>query len=318
MMRPRELEDPRNTGVLLRKELLASGYDDYAIVRLVRDGVLVRVRRGAYVDRKAHEQLDEVGRHGLRARAVVKQAKTAVVLSHVSGLPEYDAPTWGFDLRDIHVTRLDGKLGRHEAGVHQHCGRVLSGDVVTRNGVEVMSATRLALEVTTLVGVEPALGVMNHLLRHGLTSQQQLAERYAGMEQWPNSLPTDVVLRLADPRIESLGETRTFFLLHRQGLPMPVPQYEIRDENGVLIARVDFAWPELGVFLEFDGKIKYEKLLKPGQRASDVVIAEKRREELVCRLTGWRCIRITWADLATPEHTAAMIREEFTRAARGR
>ena len=38
------------------------------------------------------------------------------------------------------------------------------------------------------------------------------------------------------------------------------------------------------MFLEFDGKVKYEKLLKDGQRASDVVVAEKRREELICRL----------------------------------
>ena len=46
-----------------------------------------------------------------------------------------------------------------------------------------------------------------------------------------------------------------------------------------------------------------------GERASDVVIREKRREELVCRLTGWRCIRITWADLDDPARLAALIRE---------
>ena len=74
---------------------------------------------------------------------------------------------------------------------------------------------------------------------------------------------------------------------------------------------VDFAWPELGLFLEFDGKIKYQKLLKEGESPSDVVIREKRREELVCRLTGWRCIRIVWADLYRPERTAANIRALF-------
>ena len=60
--------------------------------------------------------------------------------------------------------------------------------------------------------------------------------------------------------------------------------------------------------MEFDGRVKYEKLLEPGQRASDVVIAEKRREDLIRRLTGWRCLRITWSDLEHPERTAAMIR----------
>ncbi len=35
---------------------------------------------------------------------------------------------------------------------------------------------------------------------------------------------------------------------------------------------------------------------------------EKAREELVCLLTGWTCLRISWADLARPELLAARIR----------
>jgi very-short-patch-repair endonuclease len=89
---------------------------------------------------------------------------------------------------------------------------------------------------------------------------------------------------------------------------MPQPQYPITNSSGRVISRVDFAWPTLGVFLEFDGKVKYEKLLKDGERASDVVIAEKKREERICRVMGWRCIRLTWADLERPDRTASMIR----------
>ena len=32
---------------------------------------------------------------------------------------------------------------------------------------------------------------------------------------------------------------------------------------------------------------------------------------MICRLTGWRCIRIVWADLYQPEVTAARIRAMF-------
>jgi hypothetical protein len=85
----------------------------------------------------------------------------------------------------------------------------------------------------------------------------------------------------------------------------------LRSGDGELVAIVDFAWPELGVFLEFDGKIKYQKLLRAGESPTDVVVREKRREELICRLTGWRCIRIVWADLYRPELTAAAIRALF-------
>ncbi|MDF1606209.1 type IV toxin-antitoxin system AbiEi family antitoxin domain-containing protein [Nocardioides sp. YIM 152315] len=294
--------------MVLRKTLVAGGYDDRAIARLVADGVLVRVRRGAYVDRPVFARLDDAGRHGLRARAVFQQAKTRVVLSHVSGVPEYDAPTWGLDLDDVHVTRMDGRTGRHEAGVNQHCGTIQPGDVLERNGVAVMSPTRVALEVTTVADVESSLVVVNHLLHSGATTKEALSERYALMEHWPHTLHTDIVMRLSDPRIETVGESRSLYLFFQHGLPAPHPQYPIHDSSGREIARVDFAWPELGVFLEFDGKVKYERLLKPGQRASDVVVAEKERESLICRLTGWRCIRITWADLARPAATAALIR----------
>ena len=314
--KPRAADHPRNGPVYLRKTLLAQGHNDRSIARLVAAGVLVRVRHGAYADKQVHDSLSADGRHGLRSRAVVQQAKTRVVLSHVSGLPEYDAPTWGIDLGDVHVTRRDGRSGRHEAGVRQHCGTILDGDVVERHGVEVMGPTRLALEVTSVVGVESGLVVVNHFLHCGATTHDKLMERYAVMEHWPNTLRTGLVLSWADHRIETVGESRTWFLIRNQGLPVPEPQYVVRDAAGQEIARVDFAWPELGVFLEFDGKVKYEKLLKPGQRAADVVIAEKKRESAICRATGWRCVRITWGDLARPAATAAYIRGELFPAGR--
>ena len=97
------------------------------------------------------------------------------------------------------------------------------------------------------------------------------------------------------------------------GLPRPVCQYKVRDHRGNVVAVVDFAWPELGVFVEFDGKIKYTRLLKEGQSVTDVVLAEKRREELIHELTGWRCVRIVWADLYQPEATALRIRRVLFR-----
>lgn len=304
-------DDPRNAEVLLRKTLLANGHDDRSIRRLLADGVLTRVRRGAYTDKKNHDQLDASGRHGMKARAAYQQAQTGVILSHVSALPEYDVPTWGLDLADVHLTRPDAKAGRHEAGVHQHCGKLVDGDVVERHGMDVMTPTRLALEVTTVARAEAGLVVVNHFLHSGMTTMEELLERYAAMEHWPNTLRTGLVLHRADGRIETVGESRTWHLILEAGLPAPVPQYPIRDSSGRVIYRVDFAWPELGVFLEFDGKVKYEKLLQPGQRASDVVLAEKRREQVICRLTGWRCIRLDWSDLDRPARTVARLRDEL-------
>ena len=306
MMIPRT--DPRRGRIWLRRDLLHEGYDDRAIVARVRSGELVRIRHGAYTEAETWKALDVGGRHALVARPVAAQAKTDVVLSHTSSLClDEDAPTWGLCLDLVHVTRVDGRTGRSAAGVAQHRGVILPGDVVERDGVPAMGPTRAALEVTTVAGVEASMSVVSYLLHTRQTTAAALQTRYELIKQWPDTLTTDVVLRLSDARFESVAECRVFYLCFRERLPMPVPQYEIKDERGRVVARVDFAWPELGVFLEFDGKVKYERLLRPGQRASDVVVAEKAREELICRLTGWRCVRLVWADLDRPAQTAAMI-----------
>ena len=302
------LTDPRRGRIMLRKHLIEDGYTDRAIARHVAGGDWVRIRHGAYVEAATWRALDAAGRHALVARAAVAQAKTEVVVSHVSGLPFFDAPTWGIDLDVVHLTRTDGNAGRSEAGVQQHCGAIIDGDVQECDGLEVMSPTRLALETTTVADVEASICVVSYLMHCGLTTMERLRARYELMRHWPDTLATDLVLRLSDPRFESVGESRTYYLCFREQLPMPEPQYVVRDDSGRIVGRVDFAWPELGVFLEFDGNVKYEKFLREGERPSDVVVREKEREQEICRITGWRCIRISWADLAHPARTAAMIR----------
>ena len=147
--------------------------------------------------------------------------------------------------------------------MQQHRGTLVEGDTVEIEGRPVISATRTALEVTTLASVEASLCVADDFLHRKLTTPEQLASRYQMMTTWPATLTTDLVIRLADPRHESVGETRTGYLIWREDLPRAEPQFEVYDENGVLIARLDFAWPEYQLFLEFDGVQKYVKLLGP-------------------------------------------------------
>lgn len=302
-------EDPKLAPIATRKMLLASGYDDKALRRAVRSGDLVRVRHGVYASGQLWKDLDDLQQYAVRCRAAVMLAKTDTFLSHTSALPFLDAPIWNIPRDDVHLSRTDGKTGRREAGVRQHRGAVLRGDVVIDHGLAVSSATRAALEIVTVAGVEAALVVVTDLVHRGLTSVEKMIERQeASMEHWPYSLHMDLVTRLADARIESVGEARTWYLFWHEGLPRPVPQYEVRDASGELLGRLDFAWPEHGVWLEFDGRVKYEKYRKPGENAVDVVLREKRREERITEVTGWRCIRITWADLADPKKLATRIR----------
>lgn len=295
-------------GVFLRREAEALGYHDHAMAGLVRSGSWHRVRRGAYTYRALWEPLSVNERYGLLCRAAVRQANTGVLLSHLSSANEWGAPLWDVDLKEVHLTRLDGRTGRREAGVRQHRGKILDGDETERSGIRTTSATRTALELTTLLDVEHSLVEIDALLQAGMTTPELLRERYSHMQRWPETLRTDLVLRLVDGRAESVGETRVRYLCWCQHLPAPIPNYPIRDRNGREIFRVDLAWPELGLFLEFDGKEKYHRLRRPGETIEDTVLREKQRESTICELTGWRCIRIVWADLYRPVQTAARIR----------
>lgn len=299
-------------GVFLRKEAVALGYRDDVIAKLVKDKVWHRVRRGAYVFGETWRQADRDQRYRLYVLATKRQSKTEVVPSHASAVALHEGPLWGLDLGRSHLTRLDGRTGRNEAGVEQHRGVFETGDIVEVDGHQIMSPTRAALEVSSIANVEASLCVVDDFLYRGLTTPEMLAARYRTMNAWPGTLHTDIVLRLADGRRESVGESRTFYLCWRGHLPWPQPQVEVYDENGILIGRVDFAWPEYGVFLEFDGLQKYLKFRRKGESIEDAILREKRREELICEVTGWRCIRVVWADLEHPELLAGRIRKMLT------
>jgi hypothetical protein len=294
--------------VQLRRDLIAQNWTDRAIARQVALGFLAKIRYGAYVDASLVEGLDDVQRLRVRSRAVLRTAHATAVLSHQSALAEYDIATWGLRLDEVHLTRTDGKSGRREAGVAHHCGHLDASEVERRHGVPVVSAARAVIEVILTHGREEGLVALCAVLNAGLATLEEIRQVAARTDQWPNSLHARLVLDRADERISSVGEGRSWHLFHEQRIPRPEPQVKVFDELGSLLGIVDFLWPEHGVFLEFDGRIKYERHRRPGESLEDYVMREKRREEAICAATGWVCLRITWADLGRPVATARRIK----------
>ena len=95
-------------------------------------------------------------------------------------------------------------------------------------------------------------------------------------------------------------------LFFRRGVPYPELQHEVRDADGRLIGIADFYWPEYHHLGEFDGRVKYERLVKPGESGGDAVFREKRREDAM-RGRQYGMTRWTWPDLM-PSGDAAFIR----------
>lgn len=90
--------------------------------------------------------------------------------------------------------------------------------------------------------------------------------------------------------VESPKETETRLLLTSAGLPEPVVQHEVRT-SGILVARVDLAYPELRIAFEYEGD---------GHRTDRAQWRRDIRRQRDLDDLGWIVIRLTQDDL-TPD-----------------
>jgi hypothetical protein len=288
--------------------------DDAALRRATRRGFLVKVRHGAYAFATDWAEGDAQTHHVQRSRAALRVLGDRVALSHHSAAAALGLDLWDVPLDQVHVTRLDGGAGRTEGDIRHHEGFVLDADLVDVRGVRATKPVRAALESASLSGLERGLVTVDSGLRSGSFTRADLAAQHTLMQAWPNTQHLHLVTRLADGRSASVAESRSKYFFYAHGIPAPELQFPVYD--GVeLVATTDFAWPSLGLLGEFDGRVKYGRLLRPGEEPGDAVFREKRREDLLRRVTGWRMVRLVWADLQHPERTAAWLRSEMRLAA---
>ena len=303
------------SGLLLRRHALEAGYTDKHLGRLVKSGQLSRIRQGAYAPTDRWTELDRRGRHVVLSEAVMTQYRQdRVALSHDSGVLKHDGPDYGLDLTAVHVTHLVGG-GRREAGVVHHEGTCGLLDLTRVDGDWVTSPARTVLDVAMLYGVEAGVVVADDFIRRKLTSTAELRQLYERVRQWPGALVLRIVIGLATGKSDSVGESLGWLLFRNQRLPRPVQQFEVFRPSGHLAGRTDWAWPERRVLAEFDGFSKYLRSRREGESIEECVLREKRREDLLRELTGFWVVRLIWADLFRPQHTADRIRAAFAQAA---
>ena len=302
----------RGNGVALRRDLLSAGYTDDELYRLLRTGHIVRVRRGAYAERRLWQGLDDEGRHLLRARAVLASVKAPATLSHVSAAVALGLPVWNVPLDEVHVTRPGRSQSRHEADVVHHNGVLPPDQVVELSGLRVTRPDRTVVDLVRMAGFESGVATADAALHRGLVTADGLLELANAMADWPGSRVVGRVVSFANGLSESVGESRTRVLMHRQGLPAPELQVEIRD-HGRLVARVDLLDRRSLTVIEFDGQIKYRLEGSSDPRALEEILwSEKRREDDI-RALGYGFARVVWTDLDRPDATAARLRATFSR-----
>ena len=304
------------SGILLRRDAIKAGVDDNALARLVRAGVIIRIRQGAYAASDVWQAADAVGRHRLVVEAVLMQYDDDVAVSHDTAVIRHDGPSYGLDLTKVHLTHLTTESGRRNvAGIVHHEGSIRVLDLTRVGGDWATSGARTVLDVAMVHGVEAGIVVADDFIRRRLTSKDELRQVYDCVKDWPGALILRLVIERCDGKAESVGETLGRELFRKHRVPMPVPQFEVFHPNGALAGRTDWAWPERKLLGEFDGKEKYLRFRKPGETVTGAVLREKQREDLLRELTGWSFVRLIWADLFKGDKTARRVLAAMARAA---
>ncbi len=251
-------------------------------------------------------------RHVLNVRAHLAAANSTLVVSHQSAAAVHGFEMWAPDLSKVHFTVDRNSGGRTTKTRHVHANPIADRDITEVDGIPVTTADRTIADLLRVLPFEAGVCVGDSALHAGsatVTGIDEALVRSGGR----GIVTARRSLEFCDAKSESVGETRTRVLLHRAGMPVPRLQVEVRDERGRLIARLDFGF-DVGVALEFDGDVKYKKLVKPGQESSDIVIAEKKREDGVRRF-GWFVLRVTWSDLDRPNTFLAHLQDAIDLAA---
>jgi hypothetical protein len=271
----------------------------------VEEGRFVRIRRGWYVGRDLWTSLWTEGRHLLHVIAVHEDASAEPpVFCGVSAAVIHGLPLYRTTPARVHVASVRG-LSRSAPDVLRHETRLHDEDVVVANGLRCTSPAHTVFDVTRMLTPEAAVTCADAALRsvavHGHEQDERLASEWRGAlsERAARSSARGVrqarrVIDFADGRAQLPGESVSRVQLRRLGFAPPDLQVRVVLSGGGEY-RVDFGLDDVGAFGEFDGKGKYlDPDLRGGRSVEEVLLDEKRREDVIRGITGRRFVR--WDD----------------------
>ncbi|NHT16446.1 hypothetical protein [Cellulomonas sp. IC4_254] len=283
--------------------------------RRVRRGELVRVGRGSYVVPVAGLEPWAIDQQVLLSRAAALHHRRSGPhwFSHATAAVLWGCPP-GTVPRTVDVTapvRRRTTPGERDGAVREHYSPASDGDVCDVLALPTTSLERTAVDCAAVLPGSEGLAVADSALRAGADPAEldRVLGRRAGR---PGVRRARAVLGMADPRAESVGESRLRWLLRTSGLPGPELQVPVRTAAGW--RWLDLGWPDERVAVEFDGRLKYGR---DGREAADAIFAEKRRQDAI-EDEGWTVVRVTWRDLDRPAETVARIRRALRAAGRRR
>lgn len=302
------------TGLLTRLELRSRGITDREIRASIRRGQLVKVSHGVYGrPRTSSERLPypksnhdfELQQQEYR-RLVCSVALRAndPLLSHQSAAVMFGLPLVELDLDVVHLIGPLPSGGQRRGRVFRHPGKPGISEVRV-DGMRVTSVARTLIDLGRTASFDASVSAIDAALHRGLVSPANLTIEMTNAARTIGAAAARRAVAFGDGRTESPGESRTRTALQELGFPSPDLQVKIFSAIGEFIGRVDLAYPEWGVLIEFDGLVKYGNI-PDGPDARAAVITEKRREDRL-RAAGFVVVRLLWRDLADRDRLRRLV-----------
>jgi hypothetical protein len=212
----------------------------------------------------------------MRSLAALTVAPAGSVVTHHTAARLWDGiPP---DSSDIHLTMPAANRPKI-VGIRPHRVKTMP-PFVKRRGLPVTSPERTFLDMGRCSDLVDLVVLGDSLVRSGTTTPERLRD---AAKDWGGTHRA-LVVRAASfvrDRVDSPMESRLRMLIVLAGLPEPVVNFEVVDVEGRVEYRIDLAFPDQRVGIEFDGRHHIER---EGQWEGDLL----RREDLEAR--DWKFV----------------------------
>lgn len=216
------------------------------------------------------------------------------------------AAVFGFDTEDVsdlHVLNPEGHLLRDQSGLKVH--RRDGAPLTSHRGHRLTAPAWTAVEVARSLRRPRALATLDAALRSQSCDRGQLQVAAKSQAGRRGIVTVRELIPLARPEAESPMESEARLVMLDGGLPEPLLQYVIVDRDG-LVWRVDFAWPDERVAVEYDGF---------DWHSSPEALRKDRQKRAALEEVGWRVLSIVSDDVRRrPDVMLRRIDAQLTRA----
>jgi hypothetical protein len=316
---PRAIDITQGSLLLHSRDDILRSSTERELRAWVATGDLKRVHRGWYVHDADWRDLWNEGRHLLEVLAAARSSTGAgLIFCGASAAVLWGLPLHRLAPKRVHVLITGARHGRTKGTMMHHSVETRADEIVEIGSIRCTSLDRTVIDIACSSSPEAALSCADAALRREAVQGQRQNEALANA--WHARVGARAatmtvrgvrqardLLAFADGRAQLPGESISRLHLRSLGFD------DIRLQSKVVGVAgeeywLDFAFPSLRVFGEFDGRAKYvDDRLRGTRTAETVVLDEKRREDNIRGVTGWRVVRWGWEDIASADALGARL-----------